>query len=38
MDVNKHTRMGALRRPHENGANLTSTFSLPFSLYAVFLD
>jgi len=34
----KLTRMGALLRRQEKGANLTSTFSLPFSLYVVFLD
>ena len=32
------TRMGALRFLQEKGANLTSTFSLPFSLYVVVLD
>lgn len=29
--------MGARRRAEANGANLTSTFNLPFSLYGTFL-
>lgn len=30
------TRKGARRRVHEKGANFTSTFSLPISLYGAF--
>ena len=32
------TRIGALLRRQEKGANLTSTLSRPFSLYVVVLD
>lgn len=34
----ERTRIGTRRRVHEKGANFTSTFKRPFSLYAVLLD